>query len=202
MLSLYRDCLRPRFTGLEPNAGQSGAVAAAVYGLNTWLHAYFAGVRCGVYGTVTYPSGPVPFGTPATPVMIGMPVYETFSLTTPEAIAAVSVPEGGLPALFTYIGTKITAGLTTWTAAPTIIGVCTGPLVTANFASAGVKLLSELRTVPPDTENIAEKVWDMIETSLKNAMAQVPVTPVPFVGTVGGGAFTGIMQIGLKGVIT
>lgn len=200
MLSLYRDCLQPRFMDLAPENGQFESINAMVSGLNTWFRAYFATVKCGVYGTITYPAAATVFGTPVSPIMIGMPVYETFSLITPEVIAAVSVPEGGLVSLFTYIGAKITACLTTWTASPTIIGICAGPLVTANFAVTGTKLLSELSTIPSDTENLTEIVWNKIEQALKDAMNQIPEVPVPLVGTAVGGAFTGMMQIGLKGI--
>lgn len=203
MLNLYKNCLKPRFDTMKPEtATQFETITNLTNGLNQWLRNYFIGVNCDIYGIVTYPSGTTfQLGTAATPLKICKPVFETFQLLVPEVLSAVSVPSGGLANLFNYIGLKITATLTTWTAAPLIPGMCVCPLTTAHFFGIAQTLFIELSQMDPDPQknpDITEKIWNKVQEKLEGALKKIITVPTPYVGAFGPGVFNGIANINLN----
>lgn len=203
MLNLYKNCLKPRFDTMKPEtATQFETITNLTNGLNQWLRNYFIGVNCDIYGMVTYPSGTTfQLGTAATPLKICKPVFETFQLLVPEVLSAVSVPSGGLANLFNYIGLKITATLTTWTAAPLIPGMCVCPLTTAHFFGIAQTLFIELSQMDPDPQknpDITEKIWNKVQEKLEGALKKIITVPTPYVGAFGPGVFNGIANINLN----
>lgn len=199
MYSLFENCLAPRFATLTPSSTQVDAISKLTDGLNEWFAWYFTGVRCNIYGTVTFPSGATTtLGTPATPLKICMPITELFNLVLSEMLLAVSVPSGGLVNLFSYIGSKITGTLTTWTAAPTILGVMPGVLETSHFGMIAEDMMLELSSINPDPEvtpNATEEIWNIIEKRLTSALKMIIPTPIPFTGAFGPGIFVGTALI-------
>lgn len=203
MLNLYKNCLKPRFDTMKPDtATQFETITNLTNGLNQWLRNYFIGVNCDIYGIVTYPTGTTfQLGTAATPLKICKPVFETFQLLVPEVLSAVSVPSGGLANLFNYIGLKITATLTTWTAAPLIPGMCVCPLTTAHFFGIAQTLFIELSQMDPDPQknpDITEKIWNKVQEKLEGALKKIVTVPTPYVGAFGPGVFNGIANINLN----
>lgn len=203
MLNLYKNCLKPRFDTMKPaTATQFETITHLTNGLNQWLRNYFIGVNCDIFGVVTYPTGTTfQLGTAANPLKICKPVFETFQLLVPEVLSAVSVPSGGLANLFNYIGLKITATLTTWTAAPLIPGVCICPLTTAHFFGIAQTLFTELSQMDPDPEknpDITEKIWNKIQEKLEGALKKIITVPTPYIGAFGPGVFNGIAKINLN----
>lgn len=202
MISLYDDCLKPKFSALDSTTNQLASITAMTDALNEWLMIYFSKVYCNIYGTVTYPSGATAvLGTPATPLKICRPIFESFMLLVPEVIAAVSVPAGGLVNLFNYIGIKITGQIVTWTAAPIIPGIATGAMVTSHFSIIAEDMMLELQQINPDPEvtpDATKEVWNIIEKRLDSAIKMCVTTPVPYVGAFGPGVFNGIAEINLN----
>lgn len=202
MFSLFENCLAPRFATLTPKSTQFDAIYELTDGLNEWFAWYFTGVRCNMYGTVTFPSGATTtLGTPATPLKICTPITEMFNLNVQEMLLAVSVPEGGLVNLFTYIGTKITGTITTWTAVPTIVGVMPGILNTSHFGIIAEDMMLELSTVNPDpkvTPYPTEEIWNIIERRLISTLKMIIPTPIFFTGAFGPGVFNGTALISLE----
>lgn len=199
MGTLYKYYLQPAFASLDEKSTQSDTCGVLARGLTEWLRQYFSTLTCGIYGTVTSPAGTVtPLGTPMSPLMVCRPVIAPFSLESKELVLAVSVKDNGLANLFNYIGLKITGKLTTWTAEPTVTGICTGALVTSHFRQYGASLYEQLRVLEPDTPDLTAKIWDKFEIFLKNAMTATMTFSAPITGACAGGLFTGIALLNLR----
>ena len=196
---LYNTCLKPRFSARTAESIQLNFCQDLADGLNEWFTMYFAKIINPLYGTATYPPSVIAtLGTPASPLMIAKPITAGFLLTGLGIRTALSVSTGGFANLFTYIGTEITSKIITWTAAPMIIGIGTGVFVTTHFALYGQKLLAEMSLLKPEDTDITNKLWDLFEKYLRDAINAIPPTPVIYTGVIGPGVFTGTIQGSLR----
>lgn len=204
--------LKPRFNTMTPEDSKKENIGTfhkhLADSLNEWFNSYFIPKQRFSASGVQYipPVEEVTWVEPANPLKYFMFVNQIMTFTKAELLAAFKVPAMCWQNLFSIIGMRISATLSSvYCTVPgsAVVGTVTVPFVTAHYSMQAVKFLADIKKLEYTEDNIksgkiTEQIWDKFEDNLVSAINNTPPTVIMVGGALPPGTFTGTINAKLS----